>query len=86
MSGLIRIIIIGILLYLVRHLFQKFQKNRLEQTEKKRSEAKKKVESEKMVRCDHCGIYIPSNEAIVDGEKNYCSLEHKERHIRENDQ
>jgi len=85
-SGLVRIIILGMLLYLARHLFQKFQQNRLEQAEKKRSEAKKKVESEKTVRCDHCGIYIPADEAIVDGEKHYCSLEHKEQHIRGNDQ
>lgn len=30
-----------------------------------------------MVRCDHCGLHIPKNEAIRDGDKVYCSEEHR---------
>ena len=30
----------------------------------------------KMVRCDHCGLHVPANEAIAAGDKRYCSQEH----------
>lgn len=85
MTGLIRIIILGILFVLARNLFLKFQHNRLEQLAKKQSGKGKKVESRKTLRCDHCGIYIPAHEAIRDEEKTYCSPEHKEQY-KENDQ
>ena len=80
MTGLIRIIILGMLLALARNLFLKFQQNRLKQAEKKRSRTEEMVESKKTLRCDHCGVYIPSSEAFSDGEKNFCCPEHKEEH------
>lgn len=30
-----------------------------------------------MVRCRHCGLHIPENEAIRDGGAVYCSEEHR---------
>lgn len=30
----------------------------------------------KMVRCEHCGLHVPENEAISAGGKRYCSQEH----------
>ena len=33
--------------------------------------------SEKMVICCHCGLYLPQNEAVADGDKFYCSDEHR---------
>jgi uncharacterized protein len=32
-----------------------------------------------MVKCDYCGVHLPVNEAIKDGEHFYCSAEHKEK-------
>jgi len=29
-----------------------------------------------MVQCSHCGVYLPEQEAIRDGERFYCSNEH----------
>ncbi len=76
--GLFRIIILGMLFYLARTLFHKFQQNRINQSVEKRSGTDKKVESRKTLRCDHCGVYIPANEALWDAEKVYCCPEHKE--------
>jgi uncharacterized protein len=29
-----------------------------------------------MVQCAHCGIYIPEQEALVNGDRFYCSAAH----------
>ncbi len=34
------------------------------------------VENDTMVKCLHCGLHIPENEAIKHGDKVFCSLEH----------
>lgn len=31
---------------------------------------------EQMVRCAHCGIYLPRSEALMSNEHTWCSLEH----------
>jgi uncharacterized protein len=32
---------------------------------------------EVMVRCAHCGVYLPSSESVRDGEIAYCGSEHR---------
>jgi uncharacterized protein len=32
--------------------------------------------AEPMVRCAHCGVHLPRNEAVADGERLYCSEQH----------
>ena len=34
---------------------------------------------EQMVNCSHCGLYLPQNEAIAEGDKFYCCAEHRRR-------
>jgi uncharacterized protein len=38
--------------------------------------------SEKMLRCAHCGVYVPSSDAVLlgDGQQSFCSDEHRLRH------
>jgi uncharacterized protein len=31
----------------------------------------------KMVACAHCGVHLPESEAIRDGDKYFCSEEHR---------
>lgn len=33
---------------------------------------------QQMVRCEHCGLHIPKQEAIVDRDKYYCCPEHRD--------
>lgn len=35
--------------------------------------------AELMLRCEHCGIYIPSSEAIHQGERVFCCEEHRNK-------
>ena len=34
----------------------------------------------RMVKCAHCGIYIPEQEAVHRGEDYYCSRDHLDAH------
>jgi uncharacterized protein len=33
-----------------------------------------------MVRCAHCGLYLPRDEALHAGELDFCSPDHRDRH------
>jgi uncharacterized protein len=33
----------------------------------------------KMVACAHCGVHIPESEAVRDGDRYYCSEEHRRK-------
>ena len=35
----------------------------------------------RVVKCLHCGLHIPENEAIKQGEKVFCSLEHARQEL-----
>lgn len=32
---------------------------------------------ELILACAHCGVYVPTSDAIMDGEQAYCSQEHR---------
>ena len=36
-----------------------------------------------MVRCETCGVHLPVNEAIKQGEHHFCSIEHKDQHNKD---
>lgn len=31
----------------------------------------------RMVRCAHCGTFVPAGDALADGDRNFCSAEHR---------
>lgn len=33
-----------------------------------------------MVRCAHCGLYLPRDEALHAGDLDFCSADHRDRH------
>ncbi|HLS16676.1 MAG TPA: PP0621 family protein [Paenalcaligenes sp.] len=37
---------------------------------------------EPMVRCAHCGIYLPRSEALMSNQHTWCSLEHAKLGVR----
>lgn len=38
---------------------------------------RRELSSSLMVRCDHCGLHLPENEALVSGERYFCCEEHR---------
>jgi uncharacterized protein len=43
-----------------------------------RPDSKPKAKSERMmVECVHCGLRVPGDEAVADGDRRYCSEAHR---------
>jgi uncharacterized protein len=34
--------------------------------------------AQRMVRCDHCDVFLPESEALTVGKSNFCCREHRE--------
>ena len=70
MGQLLRIIIILIGLWLILTIIKRALASR-------RNKPPHAPILAKMVPCDHCGVHVPESEAIQDGNKLYCSEEHR---------
>lgn len=70
--GLFRLILLGLAIWLLFRLYQRFIKG---------GSAKKPATHQidgDMVKCKHCGIHIPQSEAISNDGNHYCSRAHLE--------
>ena len=36
------------------------------------------IEGEPIVPCAHCGLFVPTSDAVRDGERLYCSIAHRD--------
>ncbi|NPA81031.1 MAG: hypothetical protein GXO31_00280 [Epsilonproteobacteria bacterium] len=71
-------IIFGIILYIIYIVFFKKENllSKVKEAAKKTDKKKRdKEESEVMVECSKCGIFISSKEAVIKDGKYYCSKE-----------
>ncbi len=44
----------------------------------KRRDAAGRNNSEKMLQCAHCGVHVPSSEALLSGSRVYCCSAHRD--------
>jgi len=79
---LLVLVLLAVSLYVVKLLKIKLDEHtdKLEKDDS-RNESTESAENDKMVKCLHCGLYIPENEAIKQGDKVFCSLEHARQEI-----
>lgn len=66
--GLIRIIVIGLIIYLLIQIFKRWVANKNSSTSK--------LEEKKMVQCQVCQLHIPEEEALQKDGQFFCSQEH----------
>ena len=71
--NLIRLIIIGLIIWFLYRAFQ-----RMLEKPRNTDEAKRPATTQDMVKCAHCGIHIPGNEALERDGWYYCSPEHRD--------
>lgn len=57
-----------------------FVKRWLANANAKRARTPRREGSQRMVRCQHCGLHVPEAEAIADQGRFYCSEEHRRLH------
>lgn len=72
MGQLLRLIIILIGLWLILSIVKRA-------LAKRRKPSADKPAVAKMVACSHCGTHIPESEAVSDGNRHYCSEEHRRK-------
>lgn len=42
-----------------------------------RATARRTASPQQMVTCAHCSVHLPATDAVTDGERHYCSAEHR---------
>lgn len=72
------LVLLAVSFYIVKLI-----KTRLDEPLKKLKQGRQEKEdaSGSMLKCLHCGLHIPENEAIKQGDKVFCSLEHARREL-----
>lgn len=83
MGKLLSWLVVIALVYLALRLIALSQRRRERAAEAARGEAggpggRPRVGGEMMVRCAHCGVYLPASEAITDGGRTYCDPAHRD--------
>ena len=71
---LIRILLIALVAWLLLRMLKNWV------NKKAVTRTKSTDELETMVRCQHCGLHIPKNEALQSANRYYCSQEHLRLH------
>jgi uncharacterized protein len=70
MMRILVLLAIGLLLYvIINNLLRNSRKSPSTQ-----------ASSERMVRCEHCGLHIVEKEALEDNRQYFCSADHLEEH------
>ena len=73
------LVLLAVSLYIVKYLRTKLDKP--PEALKKDDQTDHSSDKNKMVKCLHCGLHIPENEAIKQGDRVFCSLEHAKEEL-----
>ena len=65
------------LVYLAYQLFVISQRRREAAARAARHAGAQRPE-ERMVRCAHCGVFLPSSDALIEGDRAWCDRAHRE--------
>jgi len=71
---IIRLIVIGLLIWV---FFLVFKQVKRRQRRDRENGEKPNEPPAKIVRCAHCGVHIPSSDALFRDERAYCCPEHR---------
>jgi len=72
--SILLILLVWSLLWLAQRWYKKIKQNQKQNTT---LQPQRKTEHSMMVRCDHCGLYFPEQEALHSGKARYCCEAHK---------
>ena len=68
-----KFVILALILFLIYTLF--FKKGREGINMRPKKHPKKKIESDDMVECESCGVFVSLDESILKAQNYYCSKE-----------
>jgi len=75
------LVLLAVSLYGVKLLRAKLDKSTKSSKKLDRDTSTTASNNQNMVKCLHCGLHIPEKEAIKQGDKNFCSIEHASHHL-----
>ncbi len=75
------LVLLAVSLFVVKLLRAKLDKSTKPPKKLDRDTSTTASKNQKMVKCLHCGLHIPEKEAIKQGDKNFCSIEHANIHL-----
>ncbi len=75
----IRYLLLGVVLWLVYRAIRRYIWQR-----KREQSARQARQAMNMVVCDYCGVHLPQDEAIRQGERYYCCKDHSKPGNRTN--
>ena len=78
-----RILFIVVLLVVGFMLLKSYQRKQLIQRRHNQA-AEKITRNTRMVRCAHCGLHVPEQEAITVGGEHFCTRDHQIQHSTQN--
>ena len=77
--ALLRILLIALVAWLVIRMIRNWMDRKAVKP------ASKSGQIGTVVRCAHCGLHIPQQEAVHSGDRYYCSVEHSKAQRQEQD-
>jgi uncharacterized protein len=73
------LVLLAVSLYIVKYIRTKLDKP--PEALNKDDQTTEDSNKNKVVKCQHCGLHIPDDEAIKQGDKTFCSLEHAKEEL-----
>jgi len=70
------LVLLAVSLYVVKLI-----RTKLDEAPKNLEKDDHTAKNNNMVKCLHCGLHIPEEEAIKQGDKTFCSLEHASKEL-----
>lgn len=92
--GLFRLIFLGLIIWLIYRVVRavtaagehaaarRSQQHSPPRTARGEGDMTGERPTNRMVRCAECGLHVPHEEAVRDGEQYFCSAEHRDRQRR----
>lgn len=71
---LLRLLILALVIWLAVVYLRRRRRKELERPKTSRS---KRLSGERMVRCAHCQLHVPADEAVASDGRYYCSEAHR---------
>ncbi len=83
MGRILFFVLFALLVYVaIRRIFAKHARDDDYSREETRPGSAKKISGEKMVQCEHCGVYVSESECVKRGGHYFCSDDHARKGVK----
>lgn len=73
--GLIRLLTLLLILWVLWFMYRNYQ------TRQQRQHDARRIEAGKIVKCRHCEVHLPQQQALADGDDWFCNQAHRQAYL-----